>query len=67
MITKLFILLCMMSIVISLGSGLILLVRDKGQNKRTIKALTWRISLSLLLFCFLFIGFSMGWIKPHGM
>ncbi|WP_232220410.1 DUF2909 domain-containing protein [Legionella tunisiensis] len=41
------------------------LVRDEGKTKRTVKALTWRIALSLLLFLFLLLAFKMGWIQPH--
>jgi hypothetical protein len=50
----------------SLGSGLVYLVRDKGDSDRVVKALTWRIGLSLLLFFLLFVAFALGWIKPHG-
>ena len=49
----------------SLGSALYFLVRDKGNSMRTVKALTWRIALSLILFIMLLIGFAMGWITPH--
>ncbi len=66
MFTKAIILIVMLIILISLGSGLVFLVRDEGSSKRTVKALTWRIGLSLCLFLFLLLAFSMGWIKPHG-
>lgn len=66
MFTKAIILIVMLIILISLGSGLVFLVRDEGNSKRTVKALTWRIGLSLCLFLFLLLAFSMGWIKPHG-
>jgi hypothetical protein len=49
----------------SLGSGLFYLVRDKGDANRVVKALTWRIGLSLLLFVLLLIAFAGGWVKPH--
>lgn len=65
MFTKAIILIVMLIILIALGSSLVFLVRDEGKTKRTVKALTWRIALSLLLFLFLFLAFSMGWIKPH--
>ncbi|MDP1602281.1 MAG: twin transmembrane helix small protein [Legionella sp.] len=65
MVTKIIILLVMLVIVLSLGSGLIFLIRDKGATNRTVKALTWRIALSLGLFFFLFLAFSLGWIQPH--
>ena len=65
MFIKVLVLVVMLIILISLGSSLFFLVRDEGKTKRSVKALTWRISLSLLLFLFLLLAFSMGWIKPH--
>ena len=67
MFTKIFIITVMLVILAALGSSLIFLVRDEGKTKRTVKALTWRIGLSLALFIFLFLAFSMGWIKPHAL
>ncbi len=66
MITKLFIIFVMIIIAGSLASGLFFLVRDQGNSKRTVKALTIRISISLTLFIFLFIALKFGLIKPHG-
>ena len=66
MLVKAIIILVMLIILFCLGSGMVFLVRDEGKTKRTVKALTWRIGLSIILFLFLFLAFSMGWIKPHG-
>ncbi|MBS0349845.1 MAG: DUF2909 domain-containing protein [Proteobacteria bacterium] len=30
-----------------------------------VKALSWRIGLSVLLFVFLFLAYGLGWIHPH--
>lgn len=49
----------------SLGSALYYLVHDNSDSDRVIKALTWRIGLSILLFVLLFIAFAFGWIHPH--
>ncbi|WP_133130720.1 twin transmembrane helix small protein [Legionella yabuuchiae] len=65
MFTKAFILFIMLIILVSLGSGIVFLVRDEGKTKRTVKALTWRIGLSLGLFVFLIFGFFFGFISPH--
>ncbi|GGI90187.1 twin transmembrane helix small protein [Legionella impletisoli] len=65
MFTKAFILIIMFMILVSLGSGIVFLVRDEGKTKRTVKALTWRIGLSLGLFVFLVLGFLFGFISPH--
>lgn len=66
MLTKIFILLVMLGILFSLGSGLVYLIKDNGKGTRTVKALSWRIGLSLTLFLFLFLAFSLGLIQPHG-
>ena len=65
MFIKIFIVIIMLIILGSLASGLVFLVRDKGKTERTVKALTWRIGLSLGLFVFLFLAFKLNWITPH--
>ncbi|HQR23514.1 MAG TPA: twin transmembrane helix small protein [Steroidobacteraceae bacterium] len=54
------------AIVASLGTGLFHLVKDEGQSKRMVNALTVRIALSVLLFVLLFIAWRGGLIAPHG-
>ena len=66
MMFKIFIILFLIFILYSLGSGLYFLVRDKSRSNRVVKALSWRIGLSLLLFILLFVAYAFGWIKPHG-
>jgi NhaP-type Na+/H+ or K+/H+ antiporter len=66
MTTKILVISVMLLILGMLISGMVFLVRDKGQSKRTVKALTWRIGLSLSLFIFLLIAFKLHWITPHG-
>lgn len=66
MITKFIIIFAMIIIAGSLACGLFFLISDSGNSKRTIKALTLRIGISLTLFIFLLIGFKLGLIKPHG-
>ncbi|MGC1182283.1 twin transmembrane helix small protein [Legionella sp.] len=65
MITKIIIIFAMIIIAVSLASGLIFLIRDSGNTKRTVKALTLRVGISLSLFIFLFVAFKLGLIKPH--
>ena len=66
MIAKAFVILSMLVILFCLSTGLIFLIRDKGRTTSTVKALTWRIALSLTLFILLFVGFALGFIHPHG-
>ncbi|HKE97143.1 MAG TPA: twin transmembrane helix small protein [Povalibacter sp.] len=64
-IIKLFILVCLIGIVISLGSGMYHLMTDKGDSKKMVKALTVRVALSVGLFILLLIAWSQGLIEPH--
>lgn len=64
-IIKAIILLFMGFILFALVSALYFLVHDKPDSDRIVKALTWRIGLSLLLFILLIVAFEMGWITPH--
>lgn len=53
-------------ILFALGSALVFLVRgQQNDSERIVKALTWRIGLSILLFMILLIAFAFGWITPH--
>jgi len=65
MLMKIIVLLVLAFIIYSLFSGLFYLVRDKGQSTRVVKALTWRVGLSVVLFLILMIAFHMGWLMPH--
>ena len=69
MIIKSIIIIAFMLIIISLGSALFHLVSHKTQesSEKTIKALTFRITLSILLFVFIFIALITGAFKPHGL
>ena len=50
-------------ILASLGSGLFFLVKDKGASNRTVKALTWRVVFSITLFALLMLGYHFGIIS----
>lgn len=63
---RLLIVLCVVAILASLGTGLYHLVRGKGNSKATVKALTVRIILSVALFLLLLFAWSQGLIQPHG-
>jgi hypothetical protein len=58
---------CLVGIVVSLGFGMFHLVADKGESKKMVRALTFRIVLSLALFVFLLVAWWQGWIHPNGM
>jgi hypothetical protein len=55
-----FVLFCILG---SLARALYFLIRDPGNSKRTVRALTWRIGLSLALFVLLILALVMGWFR----
>lgn len=59
---KIVVILFLVFIVGSLFSALFFMVRDKGQGERTVRALTVRITLSLILFALLLLGYHFGFI-----
>jgi Protein of unknown function (DUF2909) len=62
---KLLVVLMLIAIVVSLGSALFHLSRGKGDSKKMLRALTWRIGLSVLLFALLMLAYSRGLLQPH--
>lgn len=62
---KIVIILILLVIVLSLGSALYYLVTDREKSEKTVRALTWRIGLSIGLFLLLLVAFGSGLIKPH--
>ena len=65
-IVRLLVVVVLLVIVVSLGSALFHLSRPGGDPKRMLRALTWRIGLSVALFVLLLIGWLAGVIRPHG-
>jgi hypothetical protein len=58
--------LAFIAILVSLGSALFFLVNDRGDSRRSVKALTWRVGLSIGLFVFIMAMIGLGLIEPHG-
>jgi hypothetical protein len=65
MLIKIAIILALVMIVFSLFSALFYLGKDKGSGERTVRALTIRISLSILLFLLLILGYYTGIIGSN--
>jgi len=53
-------------ILVSLGSALVYLMKDKGKTNRMVNALTVRIGLSVALFLFVLLAHQLGWIQSTG-
>ena len=55
----------LLAILTSLGVALFHLTTGKGDSSKMLRALTWRIALSVALFAILAIAGHEGWITPH--
>ena len=67
MLFKIVIIALLLIVLFSLGTAMIHLVKGKGQSDKVVKALTWRIGLSVFIFILLLIGQATGLITPHGL
>lgn len=65
MFAKIVIIFILIGIFFALGSGLYFLVQEGSESNKTIKALTWRIILTIVLLSFLVIGAYLGWFHPN--
>ena len=61
---RLLVIVLLIGIVGSLGSALVYLFRDDNTSKRTVRALTVRITLSVSLFILLIVAHALGLIQP---
>ena len=59
---NLLIIIVMLGIVVSLGSGLYFLVRDRGKTERTVISLSIRVALAILLLVLLALGFMSKYV-----
>ncbi|MFK7794111.1 MAG: twin transmembrane helix small protein [Gammaproteobacteria bacterium] len=62
MLIKIFIVILFLLIVGSLASALFHLLSSKESNDKTVKALTYRIGLSVFAFIIIIISKYLGWI-----
>jgi len=60
---KTIVILLLAAIVISLGSGLFFLTKDRQDSTRMLKALKIRVALSIVLIAFLLAAFYSGWLN----
>jgi len=62
LLVKLVVVILLLAVIVSLLSGLFFLVKDDGTQKRTVKALTWRIGFSVAAILFIVIAGLFGLI-----
>lgn len=63
---KIFVIIMLIAIVASLGSGLYFLSKDDQGSPRMLTALKIRVALSAILILTLVISYFSGWIAPLG-
>lgn len=63
---KIVVILALVAILFSLGKALFHLSSGKGDPGKTVRALTWRIGLSVALLLLILFAAQQGWIQPHG-
>jgi putative copper export protein len=66
MLIKFLIVILFILIVGSLISAMFHLLTSTENNDKTLRALKFRIGLSVLAFVILIISALLGWIEPHG-
>jgi DUF2909 family protein len=65
-VMRILIVLTLFAILWSLGTALYHLSKGRGDSDKMLRALTWRITLSLGLFILLLVAGRQGWLVPHG-
>lgn len=63
---KIFVIVMLLAIIASLGSGLFFLSKDDQGSPRVLNALKIRVALSALLVIALVVAYFAGWIGPPG-
>jgi hypothetical protein len=63
---KIVVVIALAAILVSLGKALFHLSSGKGDPAKTVRALTWRIGLSIGLLLLMLLAAHQGWIAPHG-
>ena len=59
---KIVVIVLLLAIVVSLGSGLFFLAKDDQNSTRLLNALKLRVALSAVLVLFLVVSYYTGWI-----
>ena len=69
MFAKIIVVALLVAIVVALFSGAYFLLKDRASNdnRRTLRALRWRVALQVSLILFLVLAYFMGWIQPHNL
>lgn len=64
-IMKILVVVLLLLVLVSLFSALFFMYRDKGNSRRMVTALTFRIVLSVVIFLILIGSYYFGWIPQR--
>ena len=67
MLTKIVIIFMLFAIIFALGAGLFYLMKNEADNQKMVKALTWRIIITISMLAFILIAYHFDWIHPNQM
>ncbi len=65
MAAKIFVVVLLLIVIGSLGSALFYMMKDRGNSKRMVRALTIRISVSVVAFLLILLFAATGIIEPN--
>ena len=65
MTAKIFVVALLLIVIVSLGSALFYMMKDRGNSKRMVRALTIRISVSVVAFLLILLFAVTGIIEPN--
>ncbi len=65
MAAKIFVVVLLFIVIASLGSALFYMMKDRGDSKRMVRALTIRISVSVVAFLLILLFAATGIIEPN--
>ncbi|MFM7532996.1 MAG: DUF2909 domain-containing protein [Rubrivivax sp.] len=61
------VLVCILGVLASAGVLMLKKGRDPGASPHAMaRALAWRVGLSVALFLFILLAWSLGWVRPTG-
>jgi NADH:ubiquinone oxidoreductase subunit 6 (subunit J) len=67
---KIVVLMAFAGIIAALISAGVMMLRKRdgtGPDNRMARALAWRVGLSVALFAFILLAWSLGWVQPTGL
>ncbi|MDN5864088.1 MAG: twin transmembrane helix small protein [Gammaproteobacteria bacterium] len=65
MIVHIILIVLFLIVVVALAQALFFLAHDRGESKRAVKALSWRVGLSMLLLVLIFVLWAAGVLHPN--